>query len=133
MKHEKHERHEKIIFKEESYEIQGAIYEVYREMGCGFLEAVYQECLEKELKQRNIPFNAQQTLQLTFKGETLKQTYKPDLICCGQIIVEIKAVKEIDSAHKGQVMNYLKATGMKLGLLVNFGAYPKVSIIRLAL
>jgi len=123
----------KIIFKEKSYKIQGAIFEVYREMGCGFLESVYQECLEKELQRRSIPFIAQQPLQLAYKGETLQQTYKPDLICYGQIIVELKAVKDIAPEHKAQVINYLKATGMKLGLLVNFGTYPKASITRLAL
>jgi len=103
-------------------------------MGCGFLEAVYQECLEKELTQRAIPFVAQQPLQLAYKkGENLRQTYKPDLICYGQIIVEIKAVKDIAPEHQAQVLNYLKATGMKLGLLVNFGTYPKASITRLVL
>lgn len=131
--HEKHERHEKIIFKDESYLIQGAIFEVYREIGCGFLEAVYQECLEKEFCFQNIPFVSQQELKLTYKGERLRQTYKPDLICYDKIIVELKAVKEIAPEHKAQVINYLKATGIKLGLLVNFGAYPKATIIRLAL
>jgi len=67
-----------------------------------------------------------------YKGEPLRQTYKPDLICYGQIIVELKAVKEIAPEHKAQVLNYLKATGMKLGLLVNFGTYPKATITRLA-
>lgn len=133
MNHERHEKHEKILFKEECYEIQGAIFEVYREMGCGFLESVYQECLEKELSKRGIPFVAQQELQLTYKGEQLRQTYRPDLICYGQIIVELKALKDIVPEHKAQVINYLKATGMKLGLLVNFGTYPKASITRLAL
>jgi GxxExxY protein len=133
MNHETHERHEKIIFKEECYKIQGAVFEVYREMGCGFLEAVYQECLVKELKSRSVPFVAQQELKLMYKGEALQQTYKPDLICYGQIIVELKAVKEIAPEHKAQVLNYLKATGMTLGLLVNFGTYPKADITRLAL
>ena len=71
MNHERHEKNEKIIFKEESYAIQGAVFEVYREMGCGFLEGVYQECLEKELKRRGIPFVAQQELRLVYKGELL--------------------------------------------------------------
>lgn len=124
---------QEILFKDESYQIQGAIFEVYREMGCGFLEAVYQECLEKELTQRRIPFAAQQPLQLTYKGENLRQTYKPDLICYGKIIIELKAVKDIAPEHKAQVLNYLKATSMKLGLLVNFGTYPKASITRLVL
>ncbi len=129
---ETHEKHEKILFKEECYEIQGAIFDVYKEMGCGFLEAVYQECLEKELTKRNIPFRAQVELQLTYKGEQLNQTYKPDLICHDKIIVEIKAVKELASEHKAQLLNYLKATGLELGLLVNFGSYPKVEVIRMA-
>ena len=127
MNHEKHESHEKIIYKEESYKIQGAIFEVYREMGCGFLEAVYQECLEMELRNKGISFTAQKELKLNYKGEELQQTYKPDFICYGHIIIEIKAVKEIAPEHKAQVINYLKATGIKLALLVNFGAYPKVT------
>lgn len=122
-----------ILFKDECYAIQGAIFDVYREMGCGYLEAVYQECLERELTQRGIPFVAQQELQLRYKGELLEQSYKPDLICYEQIILELKAVKDIGPEHKAQVINYLKATGIKLGLLVNFGAYPKASIMRLAL
>lgn len=122
-----------IIYKEESYAIQGAIFEVYREMGCGFLEAVYQECLEKEMLLRGLPFVAQPELRLSYKGEPLHQRYKPDLICFGKIIVELKAVKEIVPEHKAQIINYLKATNMQLGLLVNFGAYPKADIIRLAL
>ncbi len=123
----------KILLKEDCYQIQGAIFDVYREMGCGFLEAVYQECLEKEFGKRGIPFVAQPELRLTYKGESLRQTYKPDFICYEQIIVELKAVKDIAPEHKAQVINYLKATGLKLGLLVNFGTYPKASITRLAL
>lgn len=131
MNDEKHESHKKIIYKEESYKIQGAIFEVYREMGCGFLEAVYQECLEMELRKKGISFTAQKELKLTYKGKELQQTYKPDFICYDHIIVEIKAVKEIAPEHKAQVINYLKASGLRLGLLVNFGSYPKVSIERL--
>ncbi len=78
----------KILFREESYAIQGAVFEVYREMGCGFLEAVYQECLEKELNLRGIPFEAQKELRLLYKGDRLDQSYKPDLICFNKIIVE---------------------------------------------
>lgn len=133
MNHETHEKHEKILYKDECYYIQGAIFEVYREMGCGFLEAVYQECLEKELLDRGIPFVSQNELRLSYKGVELQQTYKPDLICYDCIIVELKSVKEIAPEHKAQVLHYLKATGMKLGLLANFGHYPKVSIVRLAL
>ncbi|MHB9140123.1 MAG: GxxExxY protein [Victivallaceae bacterium] len=124
---------EEIIFKDECYAIQGAVFEVYREMGCGFLETVYQECLEKELRLRGIPFMSQQELKLIYKGEQLQQMYKSDLICYDKIILELKAVKEIMPEHRTQVINYLKSTGMKLGLLINFGDYPKASIMRLAL
>ncbi|KGE89484.1 MAG: GxxExxY protein [Phaeodactylibacter xiamenensis] len=124
---------DRIIYKAEGYAIQGAIFEVYREMGCGFLETVYQECLERELTSRQIPFIAQAELQLSYKGEALQQRYRPDLICYGKIIVELKAVRQIAPEHQAQLLNYLKATNMKLGLLVNFGSYPKADIVRLAL
>lgn len=122
-----------IIFKEECYAIQGAVFEVYREMGCGFLEAVYQECLERELRICKIPFVAQPELQLSYKGASLQQTYQPDLICFDSIIVELKAVKEFASEHQAQILNYLKATDMKLGLLVNFGCHPKAMVKRFVL
>ena len=123
----------KIIYKGEVYAIQGAVFDVYREMGCGFLESVYQECLEKELKVRGIPFESQKELRLSYKGEVLDLTYKPDLICYGNIIVELKAVKDIDDIHRAQVFNYLKATGLRLGLLVNFGHYPKATVERIVM
>lgn len=132
MNREKHELREKILFKEECYAIQGAVFDVYREMGCGFLESVYQECLEKEFKSRGLLFKAQQELALSYKGQQLAQTYRPDFICHGKIILELKAVKAIAPEHKAQLLNYLKATGLELGLLVNFGAHPKVEILRLA-
>jgi len=122
-----------ILFKEESYLIQGAVFEVYKEMGNGFLEAVYQECLEKEFTLRKIPFDSQKTLSLMYKGEPLKQTYKPDFICFDTIIVELKGVSAIAKEHQAQVLNYLKATGLRLGLIINFGAYPKVEIKRIVL
>jgi GxxExxY protein len=121
----------KILYKEEVYAIQGAVFDVYREMGCGFLEPVYQECLEKELKVRGIPFESQKELRLRYKGEVLDLTYKPDLICYGTIIVELKAVKDIEDIHRAQIFNYLKATGLRLGLLVNFGNYPKATVERI--
>ena len=122
-----------LRFEEETFAIRGAVFEVYRVMGCGFLEAVYQECLEKELAVRDIPFVAQQELRLYYKGETLRQFYKPDLICFGKIIVELKAVSALSGEHKAQVLNYLKATGHEVGLLVNFGCYPKAIVERLVL
>jgi len=140
MNHEIHKQHEqnepinqtipsqeKILFKEECYAIQGAIFEVYREMGCGFLESVYQECLSKEFASRDIPFLDQTVLSLSYKGEKLIQVYKPDFICYEKIIVEIKAVKETNDEQRAQLFNYLKATGLRLGLLVNFGHYPRAS------
>lgn len=122
---------DKIIFREKAYSIQGAVFDVYREMGNGFLEAVYQECLEIELRNRNIPFVSQEKLALSYKGDLLKQKFYPDLICYNKIIVEIKATNQTAPLHEAQVINYLKTTKMKLGLLVNFGTYPKVSIKRL--
>ena len=122
-----------ILFKDECYAIQGAVYEVYREMGCGFLEAVYHECLEKELRRRIIPFAAQQELRLAYKGEELKQLYKPDLVCYDKIIVELKALRELTGEHRAQVLNYLKCTGMRLGLLVNFGCSQKAVVERVIL
>ena len=120
-----------LIFKEESYAIQGAIFEVYRQMGCGFLESVYQECLEYEFQDRGIPFQSQAELKLAYKGKPLQQKFKPGFICYGKIIVELKALSELRGDHSAQVLNYLKATGFQLGLLVNFGSHPKVSIERL--
>ena len=120
-----------LIYEEEAYAIRGAVFDVYKEMGSGFLEAVYQECLEKELNLRNIPFESQKELLLTYKGDELKQTYKPDIICYEKIIVELKAVRELAAEHKAQIFNYLNATGLKLGLLVNFGAHYKVEIERI--
>ena len=121
-----------IIFKEECYQINGACFEVYKEKGCGFLEDVYQECLEIELGLQGIDFVAQLPLKLEYKGQVLRKKYIPDFICFGKIIIEIKAVKEITDEHRAQVQNYLKATGYKLGLIVNFGHYPKVQIERIA-
>ena len=122
-----------ILYKEECYQIQGAIFEVYRVMGCGFLEAVYQECLEKELSLRGIPFVGQQPLTLRYKGEPLEQTYRPDLVCFASIIVELKALSSTTGEHQAQVLNYLKATGLRLGLLANFGCHPKATVERLVL
>lgn len=122
-----------LIYEEESYRIRGAMFEVYKEMGCGFLEPVYQECMERELTSCAIPFTAQRELTLHYKEEPLLQMYKPDLICFEKIIIEIKAVRELAPEHRAQVINYLNATRFRLGLLVNFGNYPKVDIERIVL
>jgi len=121
-----------LIFPEESYAIRGAIYDVYREIGCGFLEAVYQECLQRELTLRRIPFEAKKMLRLYYKGELIEKTYQADLLCYKKIIIEIKAVETIAPIHKAQLLNYLKMSKLKLGLLVNFGDCPKVNIVRVA-
>jgi GxxExxY protein len=121
---------EQLLYAEETYAIRGAIFEVYRELGSGFLEAVYQECLEIEFKRRNLPFHPQRELRLRYKDEPLIQTYKPDFVCFGKIIVELKAVKELTSDYEAQLMNYLKATGLRLGLLANFGSHPEAEIER---
>lgn len=122
-----------LMLEDETYAIRGAVFEVYKETGCGFLEAVYQECLEKELSFKKVPFAAQPELKLCYKGEILQQTYRPDFICYEKIVIEIKAVKNIAPEHKAQIINYLKATNLKLGLLINFGSHPKVQIERFAL
>jgi GxxExxY protein len=122
-----------IIYSEESYKIMGACFEVYKEKGCGFLEAVYQECLELELGDQGIPFVAQPKLALSYKDRPLKQTYTPDFICFGKIVVELKAVSALADEHRAQVHNYLRATGHRLGLLINFGHFPRVESERIAL
>ncbi len=122
-----------IILPTESYEIQGACFEVYKEKGSGFVEPVYQECLEIELELRGIPFDAQTPLALAYKGRPLKQTYRPDVICFGKVIVEIKAVSALNDEHRAQLFNYLKATGLKLGLLINFGHHPKLEYERIVM
>ena len=111
----------------------GACFEVYKEKGCGFLESVYQECLEREFSLQDIPFTAQQAHPLSYKGYPLKQTFRSDFICFGKIIVELKAAKSLADEHRAQVLNYLHATGYRLGLLINFGAHPKVEWERIVL
>jgi GxxExxY protein len=119
-----------LLFEEETYRILGACFEDYKEKGCGFLEAVYQECLCLELNLQQIPFEPHAELRLSYKGRRLEQFYQPDFICFGKIIVEIKAVSGLADEHRAQLHNYLKATGMRVGLLVNFGHYPKLEYER---
>jgi GxxExxY protein len=122
-----------VFYKEESYRIMGACFEVYKEMGCGFVEPVYQECLQIELGLQDIPFRRQIELGLLYKGRVLESKYKPDFLLFDKIVLEIKALKEPAPEHRAQVHNYLKCTGYRLGLLVNFGHYPKVEYERIAL
>jgi GxxExxY protein len=113
-----------IVFKDESYRIVGACFEVYRDKGSGFLESVYQECLEIEFSHQAIPFVEKPRLHLNYKGQPLHHEYEPDFLCFNEIIVEIKAIKQLTDEHLAQVINYLKSTGKQLGLLINFGHYP---------
>ncbi len=122
-----------MLYPDESYQIMSACFEVHNRQGCGFLEPVYQECLEIELEYQNIPFVAQRGLQLTYHDRVLKETYKPDFICYDKVIVEIKAVNQLVEKHEAQVINYLNATGYELGILINFGTHPKLEYKRLAL
>ena len=117
--------------KDQTYTIIGACFEVYKDKGCGFLEGVYQECLEIEFSLQGIPSVAKQPLSLVYKGRSLRQTYEPDFICYGRVIVEIKAVSQLIDEHRAQVINYLNATGLEVALLVNFGHHPKIEFERL--
>ena len=117
--------------KEETYRILGACFEVYNEMGSGFLEPVYQECLELELRLQGIQFERQIILELEYKGHKLEKKYQPDLICFGNVVVELKAVSNLASEHEAQLLNYMNAGGFEVGLLVNFGHYPKLEYTRL--
>ncbi|HMA33190.1 MAG TPA: GxxExxY protein [Chloroflexia bacterium] len=115
-----------IVGKDEVYAIVGAAIAVHRELGAGFLEAVYHEALEIELRDRSIPFISQQTLAIRYKGHQLKKEYIADLICYDNIIVELKALDQLAGKEEAQVLNYLKATSFRVGLLVNFGSPHKL-------
>ena len=110
-----------LIYKDEAYTIIGACMEVHKTLGCGFLEAVYQEALMIEFEIQNIPYIREKELQINYKDKILQKRYNADFICFDNIIVELKALSQFDSSHEAQVLNYLKATGFKLALLVNFG------------
>ena len=105
-----------------TYKIIGAALEVHKELGCGFLEAVYQEALEQEFRFQRVPNKAQPIVEIKYKGKILNKKYEPDFICYDDIIVEIKAVSALTGTEESQLINYLKATGFKIGLLINFGA-----------
>jgi GxxExxY protein len=115
-----------LVYADECYNLIGACFEVYKQKGSGFLEAVFQECLEIEFGLRGIPFEAQKVLRLEYKGTPLKQGYVADFVCFGNIIIEVKAISRLADEHRAQLLNYLNATGCRLGLLVNFGHHPKL-------
>ena len=110
-----------LIYPKESYMIIGAAMHVYNTLGPGFLEAVYQEALEIEFQKRGIPYDRERELRILYGDVVLKQTYCADFVCYGKVIIELKAVQELNDAHRSQVFNYLHATRFKLGLLINFG------------
>ena len=117
--------------KDETYRMIGACFEVYNEKGCGFTEPIYQECLEIELRMQGIPFDAQKELSLSYKGQPLTKNLVPDFFCFDQVIMEIKAVSALTDEHRAQVLNYLNASNLDVGLLVNFGHYPKLEYERI--
>jgi len=108
--------------KTEAYKIIGAAMEVHKELGPGFLEAVYQEALEIELQKQKIPYEREKLMNVFYKGIKLKKKYSADFVCYDKIIVEAKALSSLSSDHEAQILNYLKTTSLKLGLLINFGA-----------
>jgi GxxExxY protein len=110
-----------LLFKEEVYTIIGAAMEVHRVMGCGFLEAVYQECMVRESRRRNLPFDEFPRLQLQYKGEPIDKEYVPDFLFFDKIVVEIKAIARCGPAEEAQVLNAIRAAEKPLGLLINFG------------
>ena len=110
-----------LIYKEECFQIVGCCMEVHRELGCGFKEAVYQEALEREFMNNALDFVREKRLKIQYKGVVLKKEYSPDFVCFGKIVLELKAVSELTDIHLCQVFNYLKASKLRLGLLVNFG------------
>ena len=110
-----------FFYRDESYKIRGALFAVHNELGCGFLERVYQDALEVEFRLRNIPYEREKLIQVMYKGYPLGEPYRADFVCYGKVIIELKSVSEILDVHRAQIINYLKATKMKLGFLVNFG------------
>ncbi|PYK22652.1 MAG: GxxExxY protein [Verrucomicrobia bacterium] len=127
----RNEEKPELIYKEESYAIIGACMAVYKDKGCGFLEPVYHECLQIEFEFRGILFLSKPPHTLKYRNRTLVQRFSPDFLCYEKIILEIKAVSALIDEHRAQVLNYLAATGCKLGLLVNFGHYPRIEYERL--
>ncbi|MBM3853215.1 MAG: GxxExxY protein [Verrucomicrobia bacterium] len=120
-----------LLLKDEVYRVIGCAFEVYNHLGCGFLEPVYQEALELELTAQAIPFEVQPRIRIHYKGQLLKKDYVADLIVIGQILVELKAEERLIPRDEAQLINYLKATRLRVGLLVNFGSHPKLEWKRL--
>jgi GxxExxY protein len=115
-----------LLCKDEVYAIIGAAIEVHRVLGSGFLEAVYQVALEIELSSRQVPFDTQRPLSIVYKSHHLQKGYVADLCCYEKIIVELKALDQLSGKEEAQLLNYLKATGFRVGLLINFGSKGKL-------
>jgi GxxExxY protein len=122
-----------LLLKDEVYAIIGAAMEVYNNLGPGFGEAIYQDAIEIEVASRMIPNNPQQEIFVFYKGQKLKSFFKPDLICYEKVVVELKALDRLTSLEESQLLNYLKATGMPVGLLINFGAKSDLEWKRMVL
>ena len=120
-----------LLDERESYAIPGACFEVYKQMGPGFLEQVYHECLKIEFDLCRIPYISKPKLELVYKAQKLEQTYEPDFVCYGKVILEIKAVKQLNDVFRAMVQHYLLATSMRLGLLANFASHPKLEFERI--
>jgi GxxExxY protein len=116
----------KLLLKQECYRVVGAAMGVYNTLGPGFLEAVYQEALEIELAMCRIPFESQKELRICYKGQILKKAYVADFLAFEKVIVEIKALDQLTSREEAQLLNYLKATGLAVGVLLNFGCAGKL-------
>ena len=117
---------DELIYKEETYAIIGAAIDVHRELGNGFLESVYEEALQIEMESRNIPFQTQVRLPITYKGKPLQKEFIADCIAYGKIILELKGIPYLTSVEEAQIINYLKAANLQLGLLINFGSSGKL-------
>ena len=122
-----------ILYKDEVFQLMGACMAVHTDKGNGYTEPVYQDCLEIELRHLDIPFDSQRNFPIQYRNIQLRHTYTPDLLCYDKIIVELKAVKSLTDEHRAQVLNYLKVTHLKLGLLVNFGSHGRLEWERLIL
>jgi GxxExxY protein len=122
-----------LVFQEETYAVLGAAIEVHKELGSGFLEGVYQDAMELELADRKVDFEPRKKLAVCYKGKPLRKAYEADLVCFGKIIMELKALDRLSGKEEAQILNYLKASGLKVGLLINFGSHGRLEWRRLIL
>jgi GxxExxY protein len=122
-----------LVFQEETYAVLGAAIEVHKELGSGFLEGVYQDAMELELADRKVDFEPRKELAVCYKGKPLRKAYEADLVCFGKIIAELKALDRLSGKEEAQILNYLKASGLKVGLLINFGSHGRLEWRRLIL